>query len=352
LRPKALTLLLAILVSILTLGLAACGDDDDDSGSDGSTTPAAGGGDAALDEMTEATLILDFLPGAVHAGIYTAVANGYYEENNVDLEIIEPTSTADTLRLIDAGQADFGIADGIDLADQITQGRGAKGIMALVQRPLGGLITLEESGITDPKQLEGKKVGVTGVPSDQAILDTIMTDAGGDPEKADVVTIGFNGVQQLEGGNVAAFTGFWPADGVQVQVDGFPTEIFRLDEWGGPKYPGLMVFSTEDKISEDPELFAAFVDATVRGYNDTIADPAASLDDLLAEVPDLDPELTEAQLEAYEPLFQADAPQYGEIVTANIESLDTFLVDSGLADEPITPERYGTNEFLPSADEE
>ena len=211
---KKIMLLLAATMA-LAVGVAACGSDDDSSDS-GET------GDTAA-QVQDATLVLDFIPGAVHSGIYEAVEKGYYEENGINLKIIEPTSTADTLKLIDAGKADFGIADGIDLATQIADGREAQGIMAIAQRPPGGLITLEEDGITDPKMLEGETVGVTGVPSDNAILNTIMADAGGNVDDVDVVTIGFNGVQSLEAGKVKAFTGFIPADGVQVEADGYKT---------------------------------------------------------------------------------------------------------------------------------
>src|SRR5947209_2245461 len=83
---------------------------------------------AGLPRMTHATLILDFIPNAVHAGIYHALASGYYRQNNIDLTIIQPTSTSDTLKLIAAGKADIGIADGIDVANQIDQGRDAQAI--------------------------------------------------------------------------------------------------------------------------------------------------------------------------------------------------------------------------------
>jgi NitT/TauT family transport system substrate-binding protein/putative hydroxymethylpyrimidine transport system substrate-binding protein len=344
-RPPLRVVLAALMLLVGVFALAACGDDDSD-GDDGGVST----GDAALAEMTDATLVLDFVPNAVHTGIYCAVGRGYYDENNINLEIIEPTSTADTLKLIDAGKAQFGIADGIDVADQITQGRGAQGIMALVQRPLGGLITLESAGITDPAQLEGKTVGVTGVPSDDAILDTVITDAGGDPSNIEVVTIGFNGVQNLENEKVDAFTGFTAADGTQIEVDGFPITSFALDEYGGPQYPGLVVFSTEDTISHDPELMAAFVDATVRGYEDTLANPEECLDELLSENAGLQRELQQAQLDAYEPLFVANAPSYGVFQEENIAALSAFLVDTGLADEEIAVDRYATNEFVPTAD--
>ncbi len=296
--------------------------------------------------MKDATLVLDFVPGPVHAGIYDAVVNGYYEDEGINLKIIEPTSTADTLKLIDAGKADFGIADGIDVASQIADGRGAKGILALVQRPLGGLITLADSGYQSPADLDGKTVGVTGVPSDDAIMNTTISDAGGDPSSVKKVTIGFNGVQNLESGKVDGFTGFIPADGVQIEVDGFPTTSFPLDEYGGPKYPGLVVFSTEDQISADPELMQGFVNATIKGYDDVIADPQTGLDDLLSENPAIPEKFAKASLDAYMPLFKAGTDQYGSFNTGDLEQLSKFMVDNDLASEPIAPDRYATNEFV------
>ena len=266
-RPghRILAPLLPLLAAVM---LVACGGD---SGSGGTVGTGASG-------SQQATLVLDFVPGPVHAGIYEALAKGYYEDEGIDLEIVEPTSTADTLKLIDAGKADFGIADGIDLATQIAAGRGAQGILAIAQRPLGGLITLTDSGIGSPAELEGRTVGVTGVPSDDAILDTIVAADGGDPAKVDTVTIGFNGVSNLENGNVDAITGFIPADGVQAEIDGYPTTSFAPDRFGGLVYPGLVVFSTEDQIAADPELMQGFVSATVSGYEDVIADPKSGLD--------------------------------------------------------------------------
>ena len=299
-------------------------------------------------KMTSATLVLDFVPNAVHAGIYRALAAGYYRRSNVDLHVIQPSSTADTLRLIDAGRADFGLADGSDVADQIDLGRDAEAVMALVQRPLGGLISLKKQGLRSPRDLEGRTAGLTGVPSDNAVLDTVVRDAGGDPGKVPTVTIGFNGVQDLENGKVAAFTGFWPADGVQVQTDGFPTTTFKLDDFGGPAYPGLVLFSSRRRIAADPPLVRAVVAATVRGYEDTLADPARSLQDLLGANPSLQRRLTQASLQAYLPLFEGDAPSYGLLRPARVNQLSAWLLRYRLIRKAITPSRYGTNAFLPS----
>ena len=102
----------------IALVAAACGGGGGSSSS--TAAESSGGGEAetgALTETTKATLVLDFIPNAVHAGIYRAERSRLLQEENIDLNVIEPTSTADTLKLIDAGKADFGIADGIDFAD-------------------------------------------------------------------------------------------------------------------------------------------------------------------------------------------------------------------------------------------
>ncbi len=120
---------------------------------------------APLGIRRKATLILDFTPNAVHAGIYRALAAGYYKRENIDLRVVEPTSTQETLKLIDAGKAQFGLADGSDVASLIAGGGDAQAVMALVQRPLGGLIALASEHLRSPAGLAGKTVGITGVPS-------------------------------------------------------------------------------------------------------------------------------------------------------------------------------------------
>jgi ABC-type nitrate/sulfonate/bicarbonate transport system substrate-binding protein len=305
----------------------------------------------AVSKPTNVTLILDFVPNAVHAGIYRAIAAGYYKQQNINLKVIQPTSTADTLKLIDAGQAQVGLADGIDVASQIDLGRDARAIMAVVQRPLGGPITLASEKLKSAAELQGKTVGITGVPSDTATLDTAVTHAGGNPSKVNVVTIGFNGVQDLQAKRIAAFTGFWPADGVQLEVNGYPIKTFKLDENGGPAYPGLVAFSTEGLIKSNPALLRAWVAATVHGYEDTIKDPTRSLNDLLKLNPTLEPKFTTASLKAYMPLFtDSGAIPYGKLQEPRVRELSEWLLRNKLIHAPISSTRYGTNEFLPAGE--
>jgi ABC-type nitrate/sulfonate/bicarbonate transport system substrate-binding protein len=323
-HPLAIRILAAALA---TLALAGCG------------SSAAG--------PVHATLVLDFVPNAVHAGIYRALAAGYYRRAGIDLQVISPSSTSTTLQLIDAGKAEFGLADGVDVAQQIAIGRDAKAIMAIVQRPLGAPIALASEHLRSAADLAGKTVGITGVPSDRAALDTVVAHAGGDPSKVKLVTIGFDGVTYLEAGKIAAFTGYWPDDGVSLQVSGYPITVFKLDSGGGPAYPGLVAFTTRSLIARNPSLVRAFVRATVHGYEDTLRDPRRSLAALLARNPSIQPKLARASLAAYLPVFDAGGVADGTLVASRIAALSSWLVRNHLIARPLSVTRFGTNAFLP-----
>ena len=341
-------LLCALVLACLAVpALAGCGGS-------GSTASSAGAGARPL---RKATLILDFTPNAVHAGIYRALAAGYYRAQGIDLRVVSPSATTDTLKLIDAGSAQFGLADGSDVAGLIAQGGDARAVMAIVQRPLGGLIASASERLGSPAQLQGRTVGITGVPSDTAVLDTEVAHAGGDPHRVHVVTIGFDGAQALAAGRIDAFTGFIPDDGVQLQVSGHPITAFALDRNGGPAYPGLVAFTTRGLIASDPALVRGFVAATVHGYEDTLADPGRSLDELLQANPTLQRRFARASLNAYLPLFAgagtgghgAAAAPFGTLVPANVRAMSKWMLANHLISTAVPPARYGTDEFVPGA---
>ncbi len=348
------------------MALAGCGGSSSSSStsssSSSSTSSSTTTSTTGPAHLRQATLILDFVPNAVHAGIYRALAAGYYRQEGIDLRVVTPSATTDTLKLIDAHSAQFGLADGSDVAGLIAAGGDAQAVMALVQRPLGGLIALASEHLRSPADLAGKTVGITGVPSDLAVLDTELRHAGVSPSRVHVVTVGFNGPEALVAGRIAAFTGFIPDEGVTLQASGHPITAFTLDGNGGPAYPGLVAFTTRRLIASDPGLVRGFVMATVHGYEDTLADPAPSLEELLAANPTLPPGLTRASLHAYLPLLDGrpagESPTgsplarggtpvpFGTLQPRNVAAMSSWMLATGLIHTPIAPGRYGTNRFL------
>jgi ABC-type nitrate/sulfonate/bicarbonate transport system substrate-binding protein len=173
--------------------------------------------------------------------------------------------------------------------------------MPIVQRPLAAVIARGDDGVRRPRDLEGHTVGVTGLPSDEAVVDSEVSADGGDPAKVDEVTIGFNAVSSLAAGKVDAATGFWNAEGVELQRQGVPVRIFKVDRYGAPPYPELILTTSRQTLDGDPELVHAIVAATRRGYAFTEQQPDKALGDLLAADPALDRADQQAQLQGLLP---------------------------------------------------
>lgn len=136
------------------------------------------------------------------------------------------------------------------------------------------------------------------------MVDSEVTADGGDPAKVDRVTIGFNAVSSLAAGKVDAVTAFWNAEGVALQQQGVPVRIFKVDRFGAPPYPELILTTSRKTIERDPELVRSVVVATRVGYTVTDAHPRRALDDLLAANPALDRADQKAQLDVLLPILE------------------------------------------------
>lgn len=267
---------------LLALALGACGADDS-------------GGTAA---PRPATLALDFQPNAAHAGIYAAVREGLDERHGVDLRVRVPGASTDSLKLLASGGADLSIVDIHDLGLARERGADVVGVGALVQRPLAAVIT--RRGVQRPRQLEGRRVGVTGLPSDEAVLRAVVEHDGGDFERVRRTTIGFAAVPSLIAGKVDGVVSFWNVEGVALRTRGVRTREFRVDRYGAPRYPELVVATTARTLHERPELVDDVVATLADGTRAALADRDATVADV-AKAAAADEPLIRAQLDAIAP---------------------------------------------------
>ena len=272
---------------------------------------------ASQASLRAATLILDFTPNAVHAGIYSALARHYDRAAGVALHVIAPTASTDAIKLLETGKVNLAILDIHDLAIADQSNPGLVGVMAIVQRPLSAVIAAP--AIASPRALEGKTVGITGVPSDTAVLKSVVAGSGGNPDKVKTITIGFNAVADLLAGRVAAATAFWNDEGQAIRNRRPDFRIFRVDDYGAPAYPELVLCVTRATLEHDAGLVHGVVDALVRGYRFTLLHPRQSAADLEHEVAGLDPGLVRAQLGGLLPAFRAAGGRVGELNVATLQ---------------------------------
>jgi putative hydroxymethylpyrimidine transport system substrate-binding protein len=299
----------------------------------GLAVAGCGGDGAEPGAPQRATLALDFTPNAVHGGIYAALRRGYYRDARVDLDVQTPSASTDAPKLLEAGRTDFGILDIHDLGIARERGLDVVGVAAIVQRPLASVIARTDGPVRRPRDLEGRRVGVTGLPSDDAVVDSEVAADDGDPAKVDRVTIGFNAVANLAAGKVDAATGFWNAEAVALRRQGIPVRVFKVDRYGAPRYPELVLCTSSGTLEQDPDLVRAVVTATTRGYHAALRDPPAALNALLAENPALDRDEQQAQLRLLLPAF--DPP--GRLLPRPLAAWARWDFRHGILDRPLDP---------------
>jgi ABC-type nitrate/sulfonate/bicarbonate transport system substrate-binding protein len=169
------------------------------------------------------------------------------------------------------------------------------------------------AGVRTPQQLQGRSVGITGVPSDTAVLRSIVAGAGGRPDRVKTITIGFNAVADLLAGRVAGATAFWSDEGVTLAARGRGFHSFKVDQYGAPAYPELVLCATAQTVQKRRSLSAAIVRALTSGYAFTARQPVRAAAELESLVPGLDRPLVSAQLTALLPAFRAPDGAIGEL---------------------------------------
>jgi putative hydroxymethylpyrimidine transport system substrate-binding protein len=291
-----------------------------------------GGCGATSGKRPVATVVLDFTPNAVHSGIYTALARGYDHSEGFDLHVEQPSESTDSVKLLLSGRTNFAVLDIHDLAIARAQGQQIVGVLPLVERPLAAVIA--QPKIKSPTELEGNTVGVTGLSSDEAVLRSVVAGAGGDPKRVKRVNIGFNAVPALLAHRVDAVTAFWDVEGVELSRARPGIREFRVDEYGAPPYPELVVCVTRSEIRQHHALVQEVVNAIKRGYSITVADPAASLNDLLEEVPDLNRANVTAQMAALRGAFVGSASHFGELNLSRLRTWADWEARFGIVSRP------------------
>ena len=308
---KRALILFSLLFIVTMVAAVACGDDEPE-------------------ELTQVSLALDWFPWSNHSGLYVAQERGYFEEQGLEVNIYVPGDPSTVLQTVGAGRDDFGISYQPELLLAREQGIEAVSIMAMVQHPLNSVMALTESGIVEPKDLKGKKVGAPGLPSDEALIDTMLRNQGLTIDDVEMVNVGFDLIPALISKNVDAIVGaYWVHESISATNQGFDLNIMRMEENGVPDFYELVIVASEEKIADDPDTVLKFVKAVTKGYKDAIADPLDAVAVLKSVKPETDLEIENPGVALLAPLWATDNGVFGWQEQARWDEFANWMVASG-----------------------
>lgn len=303
-------------------------------------------------------LALDWTPNTDHTGFYVAQAKGMYRDAAIDLKILPYGSTAPET-LMGTGAADCGISFQDYLTFAVASGVKIKSVMAIIQHDASAIAVLASSGITRPRQLDGKTYAGFGGPSEEPMLKAIIKADGG---KGDFkfVTLDSAAYEALYNKTADFTIPFTAWEGVEAKERGIDLRYFQFSDYGFPDFYQVVLACSDDFLAAHPDVARRFVGATVQGFKYAASNPDDGAAILIAQNPGIFDANTKLPLDSAR--FLASGGYYvdssgavGRQTLAQWTGYSKFLYDQGLLTGPdgnplTTPPDYSalfTNEFLP-----
>jgi putative hydroxymethylpyrimidine transport system substrate-binding protein len=226
------------------------------------------------------TLTLDWTPNPDHVGFYDARDTGLFARAELDVSIRAPSDPTAPLKLVGVGKSDLAVSYEQELFFAAAKKLPVVAVAAVVPQPLNSLIAIEPR-IHSLRDLAGRTIGITGVPSDYATLDTMLHSVGLTRKDVKVVTVGYNLLPALLAHRVDAVLGVYRnVEGIQLQLRGLHPTIIPVDRAGVPSYDELVLVANRSRLHKDAAYRATvkhFVAAFLAGTADARNHPARAL---------------------------------------------------------------------------
>lgn len=336
-RSAALTRrsLLASATAAAGLALGACAGSDPDATADATST-------------TRLTFCLDYTPNTNHTGIYVAQSQGYFAEEGLEVEIVQPAEdTAEAM--LGTGEAQLGVSYQDYIANAYAGGNTAfTAVASIIQHNTTGIMSPKELGVTSAKAMEGLRYATWDLPVEQATVKHVVEKDGGDFSKVKLVP--YTVEDEIGGFKADLFDTVWVYEGWAVQnaiVQDYPANYFSfisIDDVFDFYTPVIAV--NNDFCAEHPEAVRAFLRAARRGYEFAIADPDGAADILCEAVPELDAALVRQSAGYLAGQYQADAERWGVIEAERWAAYFQWLNDNDLVESPLDVSAGWTMDYL------
>ena len=280
-----------------------------------------------------ATIALDARPAAVDAGLELMLVRDFDGAEGVELRLQARTARTTALERLISRRAQFAVLDIHDLARARERGRDVVGVMALVQRPLAAVVA--GRAVRRPRDLEGRRVGVSAARADAAVLAAIVRHDGGAAGRVRPVRITRGAAASaVESGRVAAAVGRWDTDGVALLAERPGAHAFRADDYGAPAYPELVLCVTRETLRDSRPVVRATVAAIRRGYQEALVDPESAVGALVDAVPGLDRAAEQASFDAVQPALLEGVTRFGDLVPTQLRAWARWSAETGITRRP------------------
>ena len=325
------TVLIVLSLMLVLFGVAGCAD---------AVAPPSGGVAQAV------TVALDWTPNINHSGLYVAQALGYFEEQGLAVNIVEPGETL-APQLVAAGQAQFGISYQEEATFARAQGVPVISLAAVIQHNTSCFASPKAKGIKTVADFAGKTYGGWGGAVEEGLINYLM-EREGRPNSVQSVVIGEADFFAACDAQVDFSWIYYGVTGIEAQLREYPINVIMLKDID-PAFDLYtpVIIAEESWLNANRDTATRFMDALSAGYRYADANPDEAADILLAAADGQNEELVRAGQAWMAGQFQGDAPYWGWQDEAIWQRFADWLVDCDILDPGFKAQEAFSNEYLP-----
>jgi len=302
-------------------------------------------GASAADEVR---IALDWTPNTNHTGIFVAVELGFFSDEGLSVEILQPGPTA-SIALVASGQSEFGVSMQEYVTMARAQGVPVVSLATVFQHNTSGFVAPADRGISSPADFENLRYAGWGSDLEAVMIRTVMEAVGTDFETVELINIGTIDFATAVRRNMADFYWiFYGWQGIHAELEGIAFDYMPLPDLAEVlDYYTPVIISRESLIGEQPDLAQRFIRALARGYTYAFRHPVDAAEMLLAAVPELERELVIASQCWLAGRSHDSLPSWGRQRLEVWSRFADWAFANGLIDRAIDPIAAFTNDFLP-----
>ncbi len=292
---------------------------------------------------------MGYIPSVQFAPFYVATERGYFREAGLDITF-QYGFESDLLKLVGTNELPFMIGSGEEVILGRSQDLPVRYVMRWYRKFPVVLFAKQSSGITAPRDVEGKRVGIVGLFGASYVgWQALVYGAGIDASRVQLQSIGFTQAAAVSQNQVDAALDYVVNGPVQLRLAGEPVNIIPVSNY--IDLPSNGIITNEKMLRERPEVVRALVGAAVRGLRDTLADPDAAFEASLRAVPEAGGPATATSRAIFDEsvrLWQAESGQLGRSDPASWEKAAEFMQKMGLVDRRVPATDLFSNDYLPA----
>ena len=311
------------------------------------------GSAAYAQDLTKITVRLAFIAGGIDAPFFVAKSKGYFEDEGLDVTIIDGTGSTDTIQAVGNGSVQLGNAGIGALAQAAAQAKfdNITAVFGLVQKDPSSIISLKGSGINTPKDLEGKKFATEAGNFSDGMIGAFAAVNDVDLDSIELIVTD-NYMQAVLAGDADFINAWANPDGDKLAAFSEIEPPMLFADYG-VNVLGSSVIVRKDWLAENEEAVRGYLRAITKAHADVLADPAEALELFMENRPDADKEAIGVEIEVMEKYRHTAATEgmpFGTVAPEDlVQTISLLETYAGIPTGWATPEMVYTDAYLPAA---